>query len=51
MGADAAASTCVLVCVCLSAQVKGFNSFPNWMEGADMAQCDPSLAAGQWEPQ
>lgn len=35
----------------VSAQVKGFNSFPNWMKGADMAQSDPGLAAGQWEPQ
>ena len=38
---------CVCVCVCqlVPAQVKGFNSFPNWMRGADTAQSDPGLAS------
>ena len=60
-GADAVASTCVcvFVCVCVCAcvcmcvcvcqlvpaQVKGFNSFPNWMRGADTAQSDLGLAS------
>lgn len=50
-GADAVASTCVCVYVCVCqlvpVQVKGFNSFPNWMKGADTAQSDPGLAVGQ----
>lgn len=50
-GADAVAGTCMCVCQLVPAQVKGFNSFPNWMKGADPAQSDPGLAAGQWAPQ
>lgn len=34
-----------VVCMCarVCVRVKDFNEFPNWMEGADMAQCDPAL--------